>query len=340
MTLFTSDFLPLTCSPPRREIRLAHFTPPALQFQPFMTSGLVASVVCPACGQPFLCQQQAAEGMVTCPHCAHQGYRAHFATQGQTASLAPGRRQAFQRPAEMPVSMQPVFEPTPAPMQAPMTAPVMSPQPAPQIWRQQAYTQPTAAMQPSLHLPPPAEGDEMEFVPPHQQGSPVKTFLLGAAMVAVLGIGGWVWWDAQNDGAKRPKSEATPILTAPEIPPAPEPEVRRAAIPTTAETAEAVLPAVDVAAMQSEARGLVSLTKVATHGPLLRRAAFVVAGVAWSVLFGLPALLHRPPLEVMTLAAGTGAVGAVIAIGLSALTGSAFAARLVLLTVWYAYLSS
>ena len=91
---------------------------------------------------------------------------------------------------------------------------------------------------------------------------------------------------------------------------------------------------------RSEARGLVSLTKVATHGPLLRRAAFVVAGVAWSVLFGLPALLHRPPLEVMTLAAGTGAVGAVIAIGLSALTGSAFAARLVLLTVWYAYLSS
>ena len=195
--------------------------------------------------------------MVTCPHCAHQGYRAHFATQGQTASLAPGRRQAFQRPAEMPVSTQPVFEPPAALVNVPMTAPMMPSQPAPQIWRQQAYTQPTAAMQPSLHLPPLDEGDAMEFVPSHQQGSPVKTFLLGAAMVAVLGIGGWVWWDAQNDGTTRPKSEAAPVATAPEIPPAPEPEVRRAAIPTTAETAEAVLPAVDVAAVQSEARGLV-----------------------------------------------------------------------------------
>ena len=91
---------------------------------------------------------------------------------------------------------------------------------------------------------------------------------------------------------------------------------------------------------RSEARGLVSLTKVAAHGPILRRWAFVIAGLAWSVLFGLPALLHRPPLEVMALAAGTGAVAAAVAIVLSALTGSAFAARLVLLTVWYAYLSS
>lgn len=91
---------------------------------------------------------------------------------------------------------------------------------------------------------------------------------------------------------------------------------------------------------RSEARRLVSLTKVAAHGPMMRRAAFVIAGAVWSVLFSLPALLHRPPLEVMTLAAGTGAVAAVVAIGLSALTGSAFAARLILLIVWYSYLSS
>ena len=83
-----------------------------------------------------------------------------------------------------------------------------------------------------------------------------------------------------------------------------------------------------------------SLTKVALYGPMTRRAAFVIASVVWSVLFSLPALLHRPPLEVMTLAAGTGAVAAGVAIGLSALTGSAFAARLILLIVWYLYLSS
>lgn len=91
---------------------------------------------------------------------------------------------------------------------------------------------------------------------------------------------------------------------------------------------------------RSEARGLVALTKVATHGPMGRRVAFVVAGAAWSVLLGLPALLHQPPLDVLVLAAGTGGVAAIIAIVLSALSGSAFAARLVLLTVWYVYLSS
>ncbi len=187
-----------------------------------------------------------------------------------------------------------------------MTAPMMSPQPAPQIWRQQAYTQPTAAMQPSLHLPPQEEGEETEFVPSHQQGSPVKTFLLGAAMVAVLGIGGWVWWDAQNDGATRPKSEAALVVTAPEIPPSPEPEVRRAAIPTTAETAEAVLPAVDVAAMQSEARGLVEklfqatdpAERLATVHEGQRHAAEIEA------FFNVPAD-QRPKLTVLSAVKGT-----------------------------------
>ena len=271
-----------------------------------MTSGLVASVVCPACGQPFLCQQQAAEGLVTCPHCAHQGYRAHFATQGQTASLAPGRRQAFQRPAEMPVRTPPAFEPSAAPMKVPMTAPMMASQPAPQIWRLQAYNQPTAAMQPSVHLPPPEEGEAMEFVPPHQQGSPVKTFLLGAAMVAVLGSGGWVWWDAQNDGTTRLKTEAAPNVAAPEIPPAPEPEVRRAAIPTTAETAEAVLPAVDVAAMQSEARGLVEKLFQATDPA--ERLTTVHEGERHAAeieaFFNVPAD-QRPKLTVLSAVKGT-----------------------------------
>jgi hypothetical protein len=91
---------------------------------------------------------------------------------------------------------------------------------------------------------------------------------------------------------------------------------------------------------RSEARHLVSLTKLAVHGPMLRRAAFVIAGVIWSVLLGLPAIMHHPPLDVLTIASATGAVAGVTAIGLSALTGSVFSARLVLLAAWYVYLSS
>ena len=90
---------------------------------------------------------------------------------------------------------------------------------------------------------------------------------------------------------------------------------------------------------RSEARGLVSLTRVAAYGPMLRRAAFVAAGVVWSVALGLPAIVNHPPLEVLAIAAGTGAVTAIVAISLSALTSSAFAARLVLLTIWYGYIS-
>ena len=91
---------------------------------------------------------------------------------------------------------------------------------------------------------------------------------------------------------------------------------------------------------RSEAHQLVSLTRLAVHGPMLRRAAFVIGGIIWSVLLALPAILHHPPPYVLTIASASGAVAGVAAIGLSALTGSASAARLVLLAVWYVYLSS
>jgi hypothetical protein len=57
-------------------------------------------------------------------------------------------------------------------------------------------------------------------------------------------------------------------------------------------------------------------------------------------LLGLPAIMHHPPLDVLTIASATGAVAGVTAIGLSALTGSVFSARLVLLAAWYVHLSS
>jgi hypothetical protein len=90
---------------------------------------------------------------------------------------------------------------------------------------------------------------------------------------------------------------------------------------------------------RSEARGLTALTKVAAFAPMARRVAFVIAGAAWSTLLAAPALLREPPLETLTHGAATGAVAAGVAITLSTLTGSAFAARLVLLILWYGYAS-
>lgn len=145
----------------------------------------------------------------------------------------------------------------------------------------------------------------MEFVPPHQQGSPVKTFLLGAAMVAVLGIGGWVWWDAQSQPLprNRPLPTASTLLADPLLA---EPEVRRAAIPTTAEEAEAVRPTVDVAAVQSEARMLVE--KLFQTDDPAERLATVHEGERHAAeidAFFNVAADQRPKLTVLSVVKGT-----------------------------------
>jgi hypothetical protein len=91
---------------------------------------------------------------------------------------------------------------------------------------------------------------------------------------------------------------------------------------------------------RSEAKGLLLLTRTAPLSPWLRRAAFIVAGTGWSLLLALPALVRTPPAMVLGYAVATGAVAATIAIGLAAVTRSAFAPRLLLLILWYGYLSS
>lgn len=90
---------------------------------------------------------------------------------------------------------------------------------------------------------------------------------------------------------------------------------------------------------RSEARGLLALTKVAPSAPMTRRGAFILAGALWSTLLALPAAASTSPTDVLPLAASTGAGAALVAIVLSALTGSSFAARLVLLVLWYGYVS-
>ncbi|MBC7520280.1 MAG: hypothetical protein H7268_04200 [Sandarakinorhabdus sp.] len=91
---------------------------------------------------------------------------------------------------------------------------------------------------------------------------------------------------------------------------------------------------------RSEARGLLLLTNTAPLSPWLRRAAFVVAGTGWSLLLTAPAVLTTPVGTILGYAAATGAIAAGISIALATFTRSAFAPRMVLLVLWYGYLSA
>jgi hypothetical protein len=90
---------------------------------------------------------------------------------------------------------------------------------------------------------------------------------------------------------------------------------------------------------RSEARGLLLLTRTAPQSPWLRRLAFMIAGTGWALLLALPAI-PGTGVGVVPLALGTGGVASVIAIVLATISRSAFAPRLVLLVLWYGYLSA
>ena len=86
---------------------------------------------------------------------------------------------------------------------------------------------------------------------------------------------------------------------------------------------------------RSEARKLLTLSNVAPLGPMLRRIAFLVAGLGWTLLLAAPAAVaHLSPAPLL-LAAETGAATSLVAIILAAFSGSAFAPRLVLIVGWY-----
>lgn len=91
---------------------------------------------------------------------------------------------------------------------------------------------------------------------------------------------------------------------------------------------------------RSEAKGLLALTRTAPLAPWMRRVAFVLAGAAWAVLLAVPAAIVRMSPDPLLVAALVGTIAALVAIVLATLSHSAFAARLVLLVLWYIYLSS
>jgi hypothetical protein len=90
---------------------------------------------------------------------------------------------------------------------------------------------------------------------------------------------------------------------------------------------------------RSEQPGLLALARTAPYPPMLRRAAFVAAGILWSLAMALPAVATHG-VRPLILASATGAAAALAAILLGAWTRSAFAPRLVLLIAWYMYLST
>ncbi len=91
---------------------------------------------------------------------------------------------------------------------------------------------------------------------------------------------------------------------------------------------------------RSEARGLLKLAVTTALSPMMRRAAFVVAGTGWALLLAVPAAVARGSGEPLALALATGGAASIAAMVLAALTGSSFAPRVVLLIAWYVYLSS
>jgi len=91
---------------------------------------------------------------------------------------------------------------------------------------------------------------------------------------------------------------------------------------------------------RSEARKLVDLSAQALLSPMVRRFAFVLAGVGWSVLLALPAIAVRMTAEPVILAVATGLAASAIAIVGAMVTRSGFAPRIALLILWYGYMST
>lgn len=91
---------------------------------------------------------------------------------------------------------------------------------------------------------------------------------------------------------------------------------------------------------RTESRGLAALTATMPQDCWARRAAFVVAGTAWSVLLMLPRAVVTLDPAALGLAAALGGSASIVAIALAALSGSGFAPRIVLLLAWYAYTSA
>ena len=226
-----------------------------------MNPGTTASLICPACGQAFLSMQQSMEGMVQCPHCAHNALRGYFGTQAQVAGVAQVRRRVSQsQPLQsMPA---PVLRQDPDVVSQPAAWPGLQPLPvqAPTTFVARQTLQPSQALMPTGEPPPQPE----EFItPPHLRTSPWRGAFILLAFTVVCGGAVWLWWDSVNAPAVKPNKVA--------VPPPAKVEVQKVQI------ARALIPAPDVEAFAADAKALVT-ELFAADTPERRAACFHDAG--------------------------------------------------------------
>ncbi|MCX6852829.1 MAG: hypothetical protein NTY98_28400 [Verrucomicrobia bacterium] len=212
-----------------------------------MNPGTTASLICPACGQAFLSMQQSMEGMVQCPHCAHNALRSYFGTHAQVAGVAQVRRRVSQQQPlqsmlaptqpqqEIRAISQPAAWPPPPPIQASAN------------FTARQTLQHSQALMPTGAPPPPSE----EFkTPPHLRRSPWRGAFILLAFTVVCGGALWLWWDSVNAPVVKPIADVAPppVKAVVKIDPV---------VPKT-QIARAVIPAPDVGAVAEDAKALIT----------------------------------------------------------------------------------
>lgn len=208
-----------------------------------MNPGTTASLICPACGQAFLSMQQSMEGMVQCPHCAHNALRGYFGTQAQVAGVVQVRRRVSQtQPLQ---NMQPPQQDFQAVSQPQAWPGLQPPVQAPANFTARQTLQRSQALMPT-GAPPPEEFRSQ----PHLRGSPWRSMFILLAFTVLCGGALWLWWDSVN--ASKPKTEVVVV---------PSPAKKVVPIEPIApkmEIARALMPDPDVGAFTEDAKALVT----------------------------------------------------------------------------------
>ena len=227
--------------------QLAQESTHALSFLRTMIPGTTASLICPACGQAFLSMQQSMEGMVQCPHCAHNALRGYFGTQAQVAGVAQVRRRVSQT---QPLQSMPTHaQQQPHAVSQPAAWPGLQPLPVqtPTTSMARPTLQYSQALMPTGSPPPQSE----EFTkPPQLRNTSWRGAFILLAFAVVCAGAAWLWWDSVNEPAAKLDGGTS-------LPPA-RTVVPNAQIPPPVQISRAVIPAPDVGAVAADAKTLVS----------------------------------------------------------------------------------
>ncbi|WP_395745892.1 hypothetical protein [Prosthecobacter sp.] len=238
-----------------------------------MSVPTTASLICPACGQAFLSMQQSMEGMVQCPHCAHNALRGYFGTQAQVAGVTLVRRRVSQTPplqgTSAPASEAPPLQDAHA-FSQPTSWPGAQPQPVqtPAASMARPVLQPSQALLPTGAPPPPQE----PFVtPPHLRTSPWRNAFIMLAFTVVCGGALWLWRDSIHAPAVKP-GHAAPLPA--------KVEVEKIQVAAPVKSTAPVVPLPDMAAALAEAKALA--TELFAAETPERRAACILDGEKYS----------------------------------------------------------